>query len=110
MTYAQQNAKLVLVGKNSTLYLDSSLSKCIDTMFNNTPMETIKLYKVITADLTFYVSICYSIEDQIKTIQISNVDTETIALIAISNKNIYLDNKPIDTMYFPFVLLILEKM
>ena len=57
MTYVQQNAKLVLIGKNSTLLLDSSLNKCVDAMFDNTPIETAKFYKIVTADLTFHISV-----------------------------------------------------
>lgn len=109
MTYAQQNAKLVLVGKSNTLLLDSSLVKCIDTMLDFTPIETTKLYKIITADLTFYVSVFFS-QNNVKVVCVNDIDAQSIAEISKNDKQLLFDNKPIDLMYLPFILLILEKL
>lgn len=109
MTYAQQNAKLVLVSKDSKLYLDSSLNKCIDTMLDNTPFETAKFYKIITADLTFNISIFF-FKNGLKSVWVNDIDSQLITEISKNNKQLFFDNKPIDLMYLPFILLILEKL
>lgn len=109
MTYAQQNAKLVLVGKSNTLLLDSSLVKCVDTMFDDTPIEVTKLYKIITADLTFYISVFFSQSD-VKTVWINDIDIQLIAEFSKNDKQLFFNNEPIDLMYLPFILLILEKL
>lgn len=109
MTYVQQNAKLVLIGKNSTLLLDSSLNKCVDAMFDNTPIETAKFYKIVTADLTFHISVFFS-QNDVKTVWVNDIDSQPIVEFSKNDKQLFFDNEPIDLMYLPFILLILEKL
>ncbi len=108
MTYTQQNAKLVLIGKENKLLGDNTLIKNIDKMLDVTENGKLSLYRIITENLTFYVSIL--IENGVKTVQINDIDTEPVIAISKSNKYIYLDNGPIDLLYLPFILLILERL